>query len=126
MSELISGKEALIALANGGGVIYINTCYKDRPLKLWGDAKECNIEQFLSGDWIFRLKPKTIMLNGIEVAENIKKRDKDQVVWVVNTSCENWYDWIYGSDCDSNTLYWGSEEEIKQVVAALRSIFNAN
>ena len=51
------------------------------------------------------------------------KNDKDDVVWVINTSCENWYDWIYGSDCDSNTLYWETEEEIKQVVSALRSVF---
>ena len=70
-----------------------------------------------------RLKPHTITINGIEVPCNKSKHDKDDVVWVISTACENWQDWIYGSDCDSNTLYWETEEEIKQVVEALRSIF---
>lgn len=52
------------------------------------------------------------------------KHDKDDVVWVFNTACENWV-WLdlWFRASDSNTLYWETEEEIKQVVSALRSVF---
>ncbi len=118
MSELISGKEALIALANGEEV----------ELQATGDMKWYNSTQWTVRELLcfkgkFRLKPRIITINGIEVPKNIKKHDKDDVVWVINTSCENWYDWIYGSDCDSSTLYWETEQEVKQVIKALRSIF---
>ena len=117
MSKLISGKEALIALANGEDVEY----YKHE----WMDVNRLSVRDLTSSDnmYKFRLKPRTITINGIEVPCNKSKHDKDDVVWVISTACENWYDWIYGSDCDSNTLYWEAEEEIKQVVEALRSVF---
>ena len=117
MSKLISGKEALIALANGEDVEY----YKHE----WMDVNRLSVRDLTSSDnmYKFRLKPRTITINGIEVPCNKSKHDKDDVVWVISTACENWYDWIYGSDCDSNTLYWETEEEIKQVVSALRSVF---
>ena len=117
MSKLISGKEALIALANGGEVEY----YKHQ----WMDVNRLSVRDLTSSDnmYKFRLKHRTITINGIEVPCNKSKHDKDDVVWVVSTACENWYDWIYGSDCDSNTLYWETEDEIKQVVAALGSAF---
>ena len=111
MTNLISGKEALIALANGEEVEYKT---KDGE---WNPIPE------LLGSMKMRIKPRTISINGIEVPCNKSKHDKDDVVWVVSTACENWYDWIYGSDCDSNTLYWETEEQIKQVVSALRSVF---
>ena len=122
MTNLISGKEALIALANGQEVEF-----KDGMGK-WENIKHhmnLDLSMFLtSPDWTkFRLKPHTITINGIEVPCNKSKHDKDSVVWVINTACENWYDWIYGSECASNTLCWETEEEIKQVVAALGSAF---
>ena len=123
MSKLISGKEALIALANGEEVEYKTT---DNAGSKWHQAKMLTVNTIMNFDdacILLRLKPRTITINGIEVPNNIKKHDKDDVVWVINTSCENWYDWIYGSDCDSSTLYWETEQEVKQVIEALRSIF---
>lgn len=117
MSGLISGKEALIALANGESVEFF---YRG----VWDSIGEMIvIDHFVSDRFKFRLKPRTITINGIEFPCNKSKHDKDDVVWVISTACENWYDWIYGSDCDSNTLYWETEEEIKQVVSVLRSVF---
>ena len=118
MSELISGKEALIALANGDEVELQATGDMN-----WYDSTQWTVGELLCFKGRFRLKPRTITINEIEVPCNKSKHDKDDVVWVINTTCENWYDWIYGSNCDSNTLYWETEEEIKQVVSALRSVF---
>ena len=63
MSELISGKEALIALANGEEVEcrayeknWINASNKHHPLSL-----------FFDDSFQFRLKPRTVNLNGVEV-----------------------------------------------------------
>ena len=118
MSELISGKEALIALAN------------DQEVELqtngditWHDSTQWTVRELLCFNGKFRLKPRPITINGIEFPRNSKRHDKDDVVWFINTFCENWYDWVYGSDCDSSTLYWKTEQEVKQVVEALRSVF---
>ena len=121
MSELISGKEALIALANGEEVEYTNSCTPSwHELSVSG----ISINEIVNPKFNkFRLKPRTITINGVEVPCNKSKHNKDDVVWVISIVCENWYDWIYGSDCDSNTLYWETEDEIKQVVSALRSVF---
>ena len=118
----MANKDALIALANGDEVEWTHFSVGE-----WHKVpqKTAKLQYFLDDDlgWKFRLKPRTITINGIEVPCNKSKHDKDDVVWVISTACENWYDWIYGSDCDSNTLYWETEEEIKQVVAALRQVF---
>ena len=62
MTELISGKEALIALANGEEV-------EIQTLNGWSGVENCQVYQFLNGNhnYKFRLKPRTITLNGIEV-----------------------------------------------------------
>ena len=121
MSELISGREAKLAWANGKKLQIANTIVGEDFYDM--DYSNTTLNIFDLDFYKFRLKPRAITINGIEVPCNKSKNDKDDVVWVINTSCENWYDWIYGSDCDSNTLYWETEDEIKQVVAALGSAF---
>lgn len=71
MSELISGKEALIALANGKEVQHYDkkmatfgSIVKDHD---WGGCDDLTISDFNSNKWAFRIKPKTLMINGIEV-----------------------------------------------------------
>ena len=65
MSELISGKEALIALANGEEVEF-----KD-GMEKWENIKHhmnLDLSMFLTApEWMkFRLKPRTITINGVE------------------------------------------------------------
>ena len=63
MSELISGKDALIALANGEEVEWRH------PERDWFKAPQCNMrtQDFFSGVYQFRLKPCTITINGVEL-----------------------------------------------------------
>ena len=66
MSELISGKEALIALANGEEVEF-----KD-GMEKWENIKHhmnLDLSMFLTApEWMkFRLKPRTITINGVEL-----------------------------------------------------------
>ena len=119
MSGLISSNAAKLAWANGEQLQVAHLTQK-----AWETLTDNYMLSVFDDDsYVFRLTPRTITINGIEVPCNKSKHDKDDVVWVISTASENWYDWIYGSDCDSNTLYWETEEEIKQVVAALRQIF---
>ena len=65
MSELISGKDALIAIANGQEV----ECRAYE--KNWVDAgsHNHNIGLFFDDSFQFRLKPRTATLNGVEVEQ---------------------------------------------------------
>ena len=62
MSELISGKEALIALANGEEVEY-----KFDDSNGWMPQNCLTIDGYLNNVAIFRLKPRTITINGVEL-----------------------------------------------------------
>ena len=121
MSKLISGKEALIALANGKevecrayGKNWINANNKHHPLSL-----------FFDDSFQFRLKPRTITINGIEVPVPFEPKDGD-MVWCLNELSEKGYEARTAYDSDDFTAhiaYWRTEDEIKQVVSALRSVF---
>ena len=81
MSELISGKEALIALANGEDVEYTNSCTPSwHNLSLSG----ISINEILDPKFNkFRLKPRTISINGIEVPAPFEPKEDCQV-WIID------------------------------------------
>lgn len=114
MSELISGKEALIALANGEEVeFYHNNCWS------WV-GEMIVIKHFVDDVFKFRLKPHTITINGIEVPAPFKPKAMEQAFYI--KAFGNYDSLVF--DWQSNDFgYWRTEDEIKQVVAALRQIF---
>lgn len=63
--KLISGKEALIALANDQDVEYMDTSNTFKSLG-WSNAFGLETNLFFSDRFKFRLKPKTILINGNE------------------------------------------------------------
>jgi len=73
MSELISGKDALIALANGEEVEFKDSVDKWKNIK---HRMGLNLSMFLNTlDWIkFRLKPRTILINGIECLRLLSRK----------------------------------------------------
>ena len=121
MSKLISGKEALIALANGEEVEcrayeknWINANNKHHPLSL-----------FFDDSFQFRLKPRTITINGIEVPVSFNgELGHKQYAYVLNTAIPDGYSHIKFYEGNAKPLAcWICEDEIKQVVSALRSVF---
>lgn len=64
MSELISGKDALIALSNGKEVQFCD------HMGVWHNAgiHTHAIGLFLNDCYKFRLKPRTITINGVELS----------------------------------------------------------
>ena len=121
MTNLISGKEALIALANGEEVQWAT-----------GDdfqdvTDEWQVREFLHPSFKFRLKPKTIKLNGIEVPVPFKPK-VGETYWCFSTQTVIGYGHnVYVSERADrrfiNMGAWRNEAEIKQVVAALRQVF---
>ena len=127
MSDLISGKEAWIAKSE----------HKEVYWKLNGlDWQELTDSEFMGWDtsrflgqtrYQFRLKPKTILLNGIEAPSPFEPESGELFYYL----CDDNEDSYSSMVADSGTRHykwigaWRTEEEIKQVVDALRSIFNA-
>ena len=116
--KLISGKEALIALANGGEVEFF---YRN----VWDSIGEMIvIDHFISDKFKFRLKPRTITINGIEVPAPFEPKEYEDC-YMLTDLYEHGYtrtSWKYSKSVPA----WRTKEEIKQVVAALRQVFGGS
>ena len=125
--KLISGKEALIALANGDEVEWTHFSVGE-----WHKVpqKTAKLQYFLDDDlgWKFRLKPRTITINGIEVPAPAEDEDyHHQGIWILNSLEPKEYSYVVLDITDELPRYWWrTEEEIKQVVAALRQVFGGS
>ena len=134
--KLISGKEALIALANGESVQCANAVTLN-----WSDVDgDCHIDLFTTAknrngfDFVFRLKPRTISINGIEMPAPFKPKNGEDFYYLDCTS-DNYGGWaktswrnVESDAFKNNTVFgaWRTEKEIKQVVAALRQVFGGS
>ena len=120
---LLTPQQAKLAWVNGEDVQYsfVGDWYDI-------DAKT-EIGIFDRKDTVLRIKPRTITINGIEVPAPFDPK-KGERYWWINPNAKTGYAW------DSNDLevtdfnrisigVYRTEEQIKQVVAALRSILNA-
>ena len=106
MSELISDKEAKLAWANGEVVQWRQSFEK------WNDLEPSNVLGLFDCNGMeFRLKPRTITLNGIEVPapDQIEADPSLYGGWAINIGSEYY---MYKNKSDYNI-----------VVAALRSVF---
>ena len=117
----ISGKDALIALANGEELQqFINDEWIDL-------RRDISWRSILGDNYIIRIKPRTIAINGIEVPAPFKPKDGARV-WFICDDADLGYAKSEDYGCDIKSFYgwWRTEAEIKQVVAALRSVFTCN
>lgn len=124
MSEIINGKEALIALANDQCVEYMDTSDTFKSLG-WSNAFGLGTNLFFSDRFKFRFKPRHILINGVEVPAPFEPKD-DCLVYILDDSRQDGFrEYDYDIE-DTGALFfgvWRTEDEIKKVVSALRSIF---
>lgn len=126
MSELISGKDAYRLI--GDGVEVEAHVELEKNLWRWEDAKHLPACDILNDGFDFRLKPRTITINGIQVPAPFEPKESD-IFWTLSTNYVCGYVEIlcYRNDEQGNRLIqfgaWRTEEEIKQAVAALRQVF---
>ena len=129
MSELISGKEAFGYLSMGADVLVHESTYK---AEIWRNLIDTKfsireiLEEKVNGKpykLTFKLKPRTITINGIEVPAPFEP-EKGGIYYMIS---DDYHDGYLVSEMYDESITigaWRTEEEIKQVVAALRSIFN--
>ena len=120
MSELISGKEAKVVWANGEQLQVAHATIQE-----W-EALTDNymLSVFDNGSYVFRLKPRTITINGIEVTAPFEPKEGESF-WYIHSHAKCGY----SSSKHLGIAYfgaWRTEDEIKQVVAALKKIFVIN
>ncbi len=122
MSELISREEAKLAWANGKKLQIANTIVGEDFYDM--DDSNTTLNIFDLDFYKFRLKPHTITLNNIEVPAPFEPKHGDDI-WFLNPDYGCGYaDGDY-DPAESVIQFgaWRTEEEIKQVVSALRSVF---
>ena len=124
MSELISGKDAKLAWANGKKLQIANTIVGEDFYDM--DDSNITLNIFDLDFYKFRLKPRTISINGIEMPAPAEDEDyHHQGIWILNSLEPKEYSYVVLDITDELPRYWWrTEEEIKQVVSALRSVFN--
>lgn len=137
MNNLISGKEALIALANGGEV---DACATLRAIESewhWFNARNLSVFEIEGEETlgmpdgsevdkiVFRVKPKTIMLGNIEVPAPFEPKEGETCYFICDEEIKGYkkVESLQNDNWDFNFGAWRTEDEIKQVVEALRSVF---
>ncbi|MFV5465503.1 hypothetical protein [Acinetobacter towneri] len=126
--KLISGKEALIALVNGEDVQF--SLKNPAVEKSWHDLHgSLMLSAFDSDMYEFRLKPRTVTLNGIEVPAPFLP-DEGELFFHIAPEHEKGYARSLANERNETTWQqfgaWRTEDEIKQVVAALRQVFGGS
>ena len=122
MSKLISGKEALIAIGKGKEIEY-----KFNDSNGWMPQNCLTIDGYLNNVAIFRLKPRTITINGVEVPAPFEPKIGEYVYFISSDEVKGYAETTL-VDTEMNWGFvqfgaWRTESEIKQVVEALRSVF---
>ena len=130
MSELISGKEAKLAWANGKKLQIANMIVGEDFYDI--DDSNTTLNIFDLDFYKFRLKPRTITLNNIEVPAPFEPKEEDQY-WYLDSNDPQGYNTDIRNHEEMFSQFkktafcqiglWRTEEEIKQVVSALRSVF---
>lgn len=118
MSGLISGTKAKLAWAKGEQLQVAHITMKD-----WDELTDNYMLSVFDNDsYIFRIKPQTITINGIEVPVPFKPKNSESV-WVVDSATPLGYRNVFHHSDHVHFACWRTEDEIKQVVAALRQVF---
>ncbi|MDV5701847.1 hypothetical protein [Acinetobacter baumannii] len=128
---LISGAEALRALADGKGVEY---SHEEEPYGRWttiSNFEEYSLDYFLAKNtkFKFRIKPQTIKLE-LELPKPFEPKEGEKY-YLINPFQEDGYDsYVFDVDnCDHIYTQFGAyrtETEVKQVVEQLRKIRGTN
>ena len=122
MSELISGKEAKLAWANGKKLQIANTIVGEDFYDM--DDGNTTLNIFDLDFYQFRLKPRTITLNNIEIPAPFEPKEYEDC-YMLTDLYEHGYtrtSWKYSKSVPA----WRTEEEIKKVVVALRQVFGGS
>lgn len=117
MTKLLSGEEAKLAWASGEQLQVVHMTKKE-----WETLTDnYTLSVFDDDSYVFRLKPRTITINGIEVPAPFKPKEGETYWFITDSECG--YNCVENKEgCRVGIAAWRTEDEIKQVVAALRQV----
>lgn len=120
--DLISGTDAFIHVINGKDVVWSRKSEPD----VWRKYKKSttfSINDLSNGEILFKLKPSTIMIGDIEVPAPFDPEEGEWYFYIVG---ENYCGYSRRQRIESCLPLqfgcWKTEDEIKQVVEALRKL----
>jgi hypothetical protein len=119
MSELISSEEARLAWASG-----IDLQWSDSNFPKWTDLDDqYKLSIFNDNDVKFRIKPKTILINGMEIPAPFDPKG-DVEYWYLCPHSGHGYTMRNSGERTILAQFgaWRTEEEIIQVVTTFREI----
>ena len=121
MSGLISSNEAKLAWANGEQLQVAHLTQK-----AWETLTDnYTLSVFDADSYVFRLTPRTITINDIEVPAPFEPKESEIYWYIIDSDCG--YGYVENKKVSRvGIAAWRTEDEIKQVVAALRSVFKMN
>ena len=117
---LINGADAFNANMIGERVLWR---YKENDWQEWTDLTSWSKSALTDYNYSFKLKPNTVKIE-IEIPATFEPKDGDEVYFIDCDTKRGYSSDIIGQGCDPDWIQfgaWKSEDEIKQVVAALRS-----
>ncbi|MGA4743424.1 hypothetical protein ACPC5Q_08860 [Acinetobacter junii] len=117
---LISGADALRAIADGKEVEYFsNADYTWKSIFKYHPSLETIANNEIDINHKFRLKPRTIKLE-LEIPAPFEPKVGEKYWFIADYVSSGYSDTQEGTGINSSIGKWRTEEEIKQVVAALR------
>lgn len=121
MSGLLNNNEAKLAWANGEQLQVAHLTQKE-----WETLTDnYMLSVFDDNNYVFRLTPRTITINGIEVPTPFEPKEGEIYWYITDSDCG--YGYVENKEVSRvGIAAWRTEDEIKQVVAALRSVFKMN
>ncbi|MDC4456635.1 hypothetical protein NQ652_02850 [Acinetobacter baumannii] len=134
LEGLVDGKAALTAALAGETVQISVEPWEEKNWDTFNPLEDdVSTKVFFSGmsegvqKVFFRIKPKTILINGVEVPAPFRP-EVGEKYWWINQNIKLGYEWDTNDaeQTDFNRIdmgVWRTEEQIKQVVAALRKVF---
>ncbi|KQF75507.1 hypothetical protein APC19_17300 [Acinetobacter pittii] len=131
LEGLVDGKAALTAALAGETVQISVEPWEEKKWDTFNPLEDdVSTKVFFSGmsegvqKVFFRIKPKTILINGVEVPAPFKP-NQDESFYVIDHDSKCGYIKVSRLCHDTWAQFgvWRTEEEIKQVVAALRKVF---
>ena len=117
---LINGADAFNANMIGERVLWR---YKENDWQEWTDLTAWSKSALTDYNYSFKLKPNTVKIE-IEIPAPFEPKYGDEVYFIDCDTKRGYSSDIIGQGCDPDWIQfgaWKSEDEIKQVVAALRS-----
>lgn len=118
MNELIGSKEAKLAWANGEDLefkIEDNSYFYKWTSIMCRDA-DLSLSDFERDDIVFKLKPRTITLNGIEVPAPFEPKDGEKYWYITDDLVEGYGDAIFTNNNLDEVFIgkWRTKEEINK------------